>query len=384
MDVSFKIARVEAFVFRAPIETPVVTSFGVMRDRPAVVVRVEDEEGAYGWGEIWCNFPGCGAEHRARLLETVVAPLISGRTFTDPGEAFAHLDNSTRILALQTGESGPLGQTVAGLDIAFWDFVSRRAGKPLHRILVDGERHSVPAYASGIHPDGATETVARCRAEAGHRAFKLKVGFGRDRDLATIAAVVARLSGDDRLMLDANQAWDLDTGLEMAAALAAFPINWLEEPLAADRPWNEWRDLAEAIHCDIAGGENLRSEAAFAEAVAEGALGVIQPDACKWGGVSGCLTVARGALAAGHRYCPHFLGGGLGLVASAHLLAAAGGEGLLEVDVNPNPLREALARPFPAIAKGRFELPEGAGLGIEPDLEAAADWLVMRREWRIG
>ncbi len=70
------IRRVESFVYRAPVATPVVTSFGVMTERPAVLVRIEDGDGAAGWGEVWCNFPGCGAEHRARLIDTVIAPLV--------------------------------------------------------------------------------------------------------------------------------------------------------------------------------------------------------------------------------------------------------------------------------------------------------------------
>ncbi len=377
---SFNIVRVEAFVLRAPLETPVVTSFGVMRDRPAVIVRVENRDGAYGWGEIWCNFPGCGAEHRARLLETAVAPLIGGRAFSAPEEAFAALAIALRTLALQTGEPGPLAQVAAGLDIALWDLVGRRAGKPLAGIIGAETPTSVAAYASGIHPDGAVETVPRLRSEAGHRAFKMKVGFGRERDLAALAAVAGSLGPEDRLMIDANQAWDMETALEMVAAIADFQLDWLEEPLAADRPWEEWRRLAEAAPCALAGGENLRGEAAFAEALS--VIGVVQPDACKWGGISGCLNVARAAVAAGRRYCPHFLGAGIGLVASAHLLAAVGGDGLLEVDVNPNPLREALAKPLPVVAGGRFALPSGAGLGVEPDLKAAADWLTMRREWR--
>jgi D-galactarolactone cycloisomerase len=50
-----------------------------MHDGPAVFVRVEDAGGAHGWGEAWCNFPSCGAEHRARLVETVMTPLLLGR-----------------------------------------------------------------------------------------------------------------------------------------------------------------------------------------------------------------------------------------------------------------------------------------------------------------
>lgn len=70
---------IEVLVYRVPVETPVQTSFGALKDRTAVVVHVTDESGAQGWGEIWCNFPTVGAEHRARLLMTVVAPFVLSR-----------------------------------------------------------------------------------------------------------------------------------------------------------------------------------------------------------------------------------------------------------------------------------------------------------------
>ena len=79
--------------------------------------------------------------------------------------------------------------------------------------------------------------------------------------------------------------------------------------------------------------------------------------------------MARAAIAAGRRYCPHFLGAGIGLAASAHVLAAAGGDGLLEIDVNPNPLRDAVAPAWPVVEKGVVVLPQGPGLGTVPDLD---------------
>ncbi len=79
--------------------------------------------------------------------------------------------------------------------------------------------------------------------------------------------------------------------------------------------------------------------------------------------------------------CPD-LGGGIGLVASAHLLAATGGDGLLEIDVNPNPLRDVLVDPFPAVTDGRLRLTDAAGLGVVPDLDHARRWLVHHVESR--
>ena len=62
-----KIRSLETAVYRYPLKTPVQTSFGIMRDRPMVLVKLLDDEGVTGIGEIWCNFPSVGAEHRANL-----------------------------------------------------------------------------------------------------------------------------------------------------------------------------------------------------------------------------------------------------------------------------------------------------------------------------
>ena len=94
------------------------------------------------------------------------------------------------------------------------------------------------------------------------------------------------------------------------------------------------------------------------------------------GGVTDCFKVAQSAVAAGKTYCPHWLGGGIGLLHSAQLLAAAGGAGLLEMDVNPHPLREQLLSGELAIDAGHVQLPQGAGIGIEPDLKALENWRV--------
>jgi D-galactarolactone cycloisomerase len=120
----------------------------------------------------------------------------------------------------------------------------------------------------------------------------------------------------------------------------------------------------------------------FAALIGNGHHGVVQPDTLKWGGVTGAYAVGRRAVAAGRSYCPHWLGSGIGLLAAAQVLAAVGGPGLLEHDVMENPLREALAQPFPRVRDGVFPLPDGPGLGAEPDLAAAAPWLLTRMEHR--
>jgi L-alanine-DL-glutamate epimerase-like enolase superfamily enzyme len=105
-------------------------------------------------------------------------------------------------------------------------------------------------------------------------------------------------------------------------------------------------------------------------------LGVLQPDIAKWGGFSGCVPVGQRTLAAGVRFCPHWLGGGVGLAASLHLLAVVGGDGMVEVDSNPNPLRSLMMGTSFQVTEGSMSLPQRPGLGIEPDFDALREFRV--------
>lgn len=95
-----RIDRFEALFYRYPLATPVQTSFGLMQDRPMVVVKLTDRDGVFGWGEIQCNFPNVGTEHRARLAEHVIAPLLFVRDFESPEAAFDYLTKSAWVLGL--------------------------------------------------------------------------------------------------------------------------------------------------------------------------------------------------------------------------------------------------------------------------------------------
>ncbi|MET4802995.1 mandelate racemase/muconate lactonizing enzyme family protein [Bradyrhizobium sp. LB11.1] len=368
---SFTIRSIEAFCYRYPLATPVVTSFGRMLNRPAVFVRVVDEDGVEGWGEAWSNFPAPGAEHRTRLVNEVLAPALVGRKFGDPAEAFEALTGGTEVLALQCGEPGPFAQAISGIDLALWDLTARRQRLPLWRLL-GGQSSRIKVYASGINPGGAAQT-AEAALERGHRALKLKVGFGAETDLANLSALRA-IVGAGMLATDANQGWSVDQALEMLPRLSQFDLRWLEEPIRADRPRDEWRKLRAGAKMPIAAGENISSVEGFKEVVAENVLGVVQPDIAKWGGLSACAGLARDILKSGKTFCPHYLGGGIGLLASAHLLAGIGGDGWLEVDANDNPLRDLFCGAVADVTDGTIVLGEEPGLGFTPDLSGIADY----------
>ncbi|CZF82990.1 mandelate racemase/muconate lactonizing enzyme family protein [Grimontia marina] len=368
------------YVCRAPIENPVITAFGRMDNRPALFVHLTDEEGNGGWGEVWCNFPDCGAEHRARLLTTIFAPLIIGKSFSSPKAMFDALTEMTRVLALQSGEQGPIAQSISGLDIAFWDLIARRANQPLSAMLADDSAlslpNAVPAYASGINSKDVDWMIEQANGK-GFNHFKVKVGRSEKQDIEAIDNALGQLRDDQKLMVDANQGWDENSVMAILPLLNQRPLHWIEEPIAVNAPKALWRRIRQLSHNALAGGENMIGEEQFREAATTGALQVIQPDICKWGGLTYCLAVARHVRQEGLMYCPHFLGGGIGLMASAHLLAAVGGEGMLEVDVNTNPLRDDILTSKPVVENGTMVLPSASGLGIEPDLDKCAPFIVF-------
>jgi D-galactarolactone cycloisomerase len=181
------------------------------------------------------------------------------------------------------------------------------------------------------------------------------------------------------IAVDPNQAWDLDESVAMSELLAPYEPEWLEEPLLADADMDQWIELARRSPVPLATGENLRGDKVFDAHIASGAFKVIQPDPVKWGGLSGLRRIGRRVSEAGLRFCPHYLGSGLGLVATGHLAAAVGSQtSLLEIDQNENPLRESLAFPYPTVEEGRIRLPDGPGIGIEPDLGRGSRYLVCK------
>ncbi len=362
---NFNLRSVQAFCYRYKLSTPVITSFGRMMDRPAVFVRVQDEDGYVGWGEVWCNFPATGAEHRARLVNEVLAPALVGAAVNEPPELFDRLTNGTSVLALQSGEPGPFAQAIAGIDLAIWDIYARRKKQPLWKLL-GGSGSTIKVYASGINPVGSRQ-MAEAALRRGHLGLKLKIGFDPNSDSANLKSL-RDLVGEGVLAADVNQGWSLKRAMEVAPSLAEFGLAWLEEPIRADRPRAEWQELRAHVPMPLAAGENIGSLEGFAQAIGDDVLGVVQPDIAKWGGLSACAGIAREVLKSGKVFCPHYLGGGIGLLASAHLLAGVGGPGLLEVDANENPLRDRFCGPVGDVSDGTVTLGEEAGLGFDPDL----------------
>lgn len=359
------IARIEAYAIGASVPDGPISSLAAMPTRNGLLLRLVDDQGGWGWGEAWCNFPPRGNLAKLMLLEDVVGPALLASPAECWDRARPMLEDKLARMEIHIGETGPLAHLLAGIDMALADLAARRAGIGLARFLADAPSETVAVYASSPAPD-RLEALLPALIEAGHDAVKIKIGYDWQTDTRTLDRFRAVLP-DAVLYVDANQAWEADLAIERIGALAKWRPEFVEEPLRADRSVSDWARVARGAPIALAAGENILSEARFAAMVEAGALGVIQPDVAKWGGISGPLAAGRHAHAAGARCCLHYMGTALGLAASAHVLAAIGGDGRLELDANDNPLRTDLGNIDLSLAAGRMRLPEGPGIGFVPD-----------------
>lgn len=365
------VTRIEPLLLSTALTEPVRMSFGQLAARTALLVRVEADQGLTGLGEIWSNFPSWYPWEKLRWLRHVASRVI-GREVGDPAAVWRQLKKEFEILALQAGVPGLMYQVMSGIDLALWDLAAQAAGVPLYRFL-GGDRagpREVAVYASGIGPHVIPAEIERWTDE-GIGAFKLKVGFGQETDQRN-ARVLRDLIGPDRLlMLDANQAWSLSDAVHMAGVLRPFGPFWVEEPIRAD-DLDALVEFRKQSRVRVAIGENLYGLASLVRAVDAGCVDVVQPDVTKTSGFTEAIAVARFASERGTSLAPHSFGGAIGLIASAHLIAATGSEAPLELDVNPNPLRDALLVEHPQISDGRLILPDAPGLGVRLRLDTVA------------
>lgn len=367
-----RVRSVEPFALEVQLARPVRTPMTTITTAVSLLVLVTDQDGFEGWGEIWCNFPRFGFQHRAKLLSEVIAPLLVGRTIPSPEAAWHELTHATNILRIQSGEPGPVAAVLAGLDIALYDLAAKRSGMPLWKFL-GANSGTVRAYASLGRGVDVFAEVERA-LDRGFCAIKLHSIGDISEHLAEVEPIRRRVGDGIELMLDVNSSWRPEDAIASVHKLENAKLSWLEEPIPVDAPVEAWKALASCAPMPLAGGENMLSERELEAAISHGFLGVFQPDVAKWGGVTGCLSVARKIVRASKRYCPHMFSGAPGLLASAHLLAASGcPNGLLEFRIGSHPLRD----PFlpHAVQDGALDLGNSPGLGLTIDRKDLAKYL---------
>ena len=171
------------------------------------------------------------------------------------------------------------------------------------------------AYTTSVgwfgYSDEQIRELCRDALAEGWTHFKVKVGGPIEDDRRRVRLVREEIGPDCRLMIDANQRWDVGEAIARVQALAEFDLWWMEEPTSPDDILGH-AAIAKAIApVRVATGEHCANRVMFKQLLQAGAIGVCQIDACRLGGVNENLAVLLMAAKFGVPVCPH--AGGVGL-----------------------------------------------------------------------
>ncbi len=340
-----------------PARPPGVTS---------LLVRVRTDEGHEGWGEAF-GFEAAPVTRRA--LEDLVAPLCAGQDATLIAPLMRAVQQKLHVF----GRGGPVTFALSAVDTALWDIAGKAAGVPLHRLLGGGGSPDLPCYAS-LDPYGTVTAVRAGVAQA------LRAGFTdvklHEREPAAVRAAREAAGPATGLMLDVNCPWTLARAREMAGQLRDQRLRWLEEPLWPPENYDGLAVLRAGCGIPLAAGENVATLLDFDGLLAAGAVDFVQPSPAKMGGVTELCKVFQLAAARNVTVMPHTFYHGPGLLAAVHATAALGtADSMIEWRYTDREARVYGDAVLPE--RGRIRVPEGPGLGADPDPE------VLRR-YRAG
>lgn len=375
-----KIAAVDTFVLRHPLDEPFGFSQWWYDARTAMLVRVTADDGTTGWGEAYGP-----PEPSAAIVAHVLAPLILGADPRDTLPLWERMYARTR----DNGRGGMVLHAISAVDIALWDLKGKALGVSVSRLLGGRFRERVQAYATGLYfrprddfADALAEEARGYVAE-GFRAVKLKVGITPEADLRHARAVRAAIGPDIDLMVDANHAYDPATAIRLGRAFEALDVRWFEEPVIPE-DLEGYAEVARALDLPIAGGEAEFTRFGFWRLLAARAIDIAQPDLTATGGFTECQRIAALASAWGIRCLPHVWGSAVGLAAGLQFAAALPPataalhplEPLFELDRTPNRFRDELATVPIRPVDGWLDIPDRPGLGITIDEAVLARYRV--------
>jgi L-fuconate dehydratase len=285
--------------------------------------------------------------------------LLAGRTLesltVDMGAFYRHITGDSQLRWVGP-EKGVIHLATAAVVNAVWDLWAKAEGKPLWKLLADMSPQEIvrcvdfryisdaitpaealailrkhaptraareaeliergyPAYTTSTgwigYPDEKVRRLCREAIGQGFTHFKIKVGISLDDDMRRAALMREEIGPERKLMMDANQVWDVGAAIENMRALAAFDPWWIEEPTSPDDVLGH-AAIAKAIApIGVATGEHVQNRIIFKQLLQAGAIAFCQVDACRLGGVNEVLAVLLMAAKFGVPVCPH--AGGVGL-----------------------------------------------------------------------
>ena len=378
----------------------------------AYVILGTDQPGLEGHGFTFTI--GRGNELCVAAIEAF-RPFVQGRALegivADMGGFWRELAGDSQLRWIGP-EKGVIHLALAAVINAVWDLWAKSAGKPVWKLVADlspaeivslidfrhirdaltpEEAHALlerqrptrgvreaqlraqgyPAYTTSAgwlgYDDAKIGRLCREGLEEGWEHFKIKVGRSLEEDQRRCALVRREIGPQRRLMIDANQVWEVQQAIDWVDALARFDPWWIEEPVSPDDILGHHAVARGVRPIRVATGEHVHNRVMFKQLLASHAIDVAQPDACRLGGLNEVLAVLLLAAKFGKPICPH--AGGVGLCEYAQHLSmidfvVVSGAWEQAMAEHAGHLHEHFVHPI-EIRRGRYQAPLAPGFSAE-------------------
>ncbi|HBY44742.1 MAG TPA: fuconate dehydratase [Chloroflexi bacterium] len=357
---------------------------------------------------------GRGNELCVAAIEAL-RPLVVGRTLesfaADMGAFWSHMVGDSQLRWVGP-EKGVIHLATGAVVNAVWDLWAKDEGKPLWKLVADmtpeelvacvpfryitdaitpGEaldllrraapgkedrkaelrQTGYPAYTTSAgwlgYPDDKIRALCQEAIADGWNYVKLKVGRDLADDIRRCRIVREEIGPERKLMVDANQVWDVGQAIEWMTHLAPFDPWWIEEPTSPDDILGHAAIARAVAPIGVATGEHCHNRIMFKQLMQADAISFCQLDAARLGGVNEALAVLLLAAKFGVPVCPH--AGGVGLceyvqhLAMIDYIAISGSmEGRVVEYVDH--LHEHFVDPV-SVLGGRYLPPEVPGYSVE-------------------
>ncbi len=335
-----------------------------------VFVKVQTDEGIYGWGE-------ATVEGRERTVEAAIHEVGDALIGEDPTAVEHHWQRLFRLGFWKGGVI--LTSALSALDQACWDIAGKACGKPVYRLLGGPTRSRIRLYTHvGIYdPTRMIDDVERHKSE-GFTAFKTGAWHGdarlSEREAVRVfaqrVAQLREIAGPDvDLMIDNHGRSRPGAAIRLMRALEPYDLYFFEEPTPPENLEALAKVVQAGFDMDIAAGERLYTKWGFRELLERQLVNVIQPDVCHAGGITELKKIAALAETYYVQVAPHNPQGPVSMAACVQLGAAIPNFAILEY-VHSQPWRDRIQSQPLVVRDGHVELPILPGLGIDLDEEA--------------
>lgn len=376
-----KICRVETFIISIPRDVPYMGPLGPgesINERGylirhgnrsiypstdmSVLIKITADDGTIGWGETY----GIVAPNAVTsIIDDVLGPVVVGR---DPRDVVTIQEDLYDLMRVRGFFGGFYVDSIAGVDIAIWDLFGKLVDQPVVKLLGGQRQTQIPAYVSGLPGKTLDDRlrVAKDFKARGFDAFKYHSAVSFDGIVEEMRVLREGLGSEVKLMVDLHWKFTAQEAIQLIEQITPYRPYFVEAPCQPEDIEGQ-AHVGANIKVPLALGEEWRTVYEYRPRMERRSMSIIQPEMGHIG-VSQFMQICRMANAFHMKVIPHAsIGIGIFQAASLHATAALPNSPMHEYQHSIFDRNLQYVNTAMTCTNGAFTMPEGPGLGIEPN-----------------